>query len=131
MDIPLWRGWRWRCLPAELVSLIVGSHVNVMSSKLRRRCQVTPPFLMMWLLIVLFGCPLCIFDFIGDSGHFCVCVYVCESLQSCLTLWDSMDSSRPGSSVRGDSPAKNTAVGYHAYLQVCLWHNHKHIWLLT
>ena len=37
--------------------------------------------------------------------------------QSCLTLCDHMDCSRPGSSVRGDSPGKNTGVGSHALLQ--------------
>ena len=31
--------------------------------------------------------------------------------QSCLTLWDPMDCSLPGSSVHGDSPGKNTGVG--------------------
>ena len=38
-------------------------------------------------------------------------------LQSCQTLWDPMDCSPPGSSVCGDSPGKNTAVGCHALLQ--------------
>ena len=37
--------------------------------------------------------------------------------QLCLILWDSMDCSLPGSSVRGDSPGKNTGVGCHALLQ--------------
>ena len=37
--------------------------------------------------------------------------------QSCLTLWNPMDSSPPGSSVQGDSPGKNTGVGCHALLQ--------------
>ena len=37
--------------------------------------------------------------------------------QSCLTLCDPMDYSLPGSSVHGDSPGKNTGVGYHALLQ--------------
>ena len=32
-------------------------------------------------------------------------------LQSCLTLWDTMDYSSLGSSVCGDSPGKNTGVG--------------------
>ena len=35
----------------------------------------------------------------------------------CLTLWDPMDCSPPGSSVQGESPGKNTGVGYHAFLQ--------------
>ena len=30
---------------------------------------------------------------------------------TCLTLWDPMDYSPPGSSVHGDSPGKNTGVG--------------------
>ena len=33
--------------------------------------------------------------------------------QSCLTLCDLMDCSPPGFSVHGDSPGKNTGVGYH------------------
>ena len=31
--------------------------------------------------------------------------------QSCLTLWDPVDCSLPGSSVHGGSPGKNTGVG--------------------
>ena len=37
--------------------------------------------------------------------------------KSCLTLWDPMDSSPPGSSIHGDSPCKNTGVGCHFHLQ--------------
>ena len=37
--------------------------------------------------------------------------------QLCPTLWDSRDCSPPGPSVYGDSPGKNTGVGYHALLQ--------------
>ena len=43
--------------------------------------------------------------------------YVCMCDQSCLTLCDPMDCSPPGSSVHGDSPGKNTGVGYHGLLQ--------------
>ena len=39
------------------------------------------------------------------------------SAKSCLTLWDPMDCSLPGSSVHGDIPGKNTGVGCHALLQ--------------
>ena len=39
------------------------------------------------------------------------CVYLVA--QSCLTLCDIMDCSPPGSSVRGDSPGKNTGVGHY------------------
>ena len=55
----------------------------------------------------------------------CVCIYIYICLhavlslitQSFLTLWDPLDCSLPGSSVHGDSPGKNTGVGYHALLQ--------------
>ena len=42
---------------------------------------------------------------------------LCLVAQSCLTLCDLMDCSPPGSSVRGDSPSKNTGVSFHALLQ--------------
>ena len=42
---------------------------------------------------------------------------VCLVFQLCPTLWDLMDYSPPGSSVHGDSSAKNTGVGCHALLQ--------------
>ena len=38
-------------------------------------------------------------------------MYMCLVTQSCPTLCDPMDCSLPGSSVNGDSPSKNTAVG--------------------
>ena len=44
------------------------------------------------------------------------CVHA-KLLQSCPTLCDPMDCSPPGFSVHGDSPGKNTGVGYHALLQ--------------
>ena len=42
---------------------------------------------------------------------------LCLVAQSCLTLCNPMDCSLPGSSVHGDSPGKNTAVGCHSLLQ--------------
>ena len=36
---------------------------------------------------------------------------------SCPTLCDPMDCSLPGSSVHGNSPGKNTGVGFHSLLQ--------------
>ena len=45
----------------------------------------------------------------------CVCVLVVTQL--CLILCKSMDCIQPGSSVHGDSPGKNTGVGYHSLLQ--------------
>ena len=41
---------------------------------------------------------------------------LCLVSQSCLTHWDPMDCSLPGSSVHGDSAGKNTGVGCHALL---------------
>ena len=50
--------------------------------------------------------------------HFCTqALCVCLVAQSCPTLCDPMDCTLPGSSVHGDSPAKNTGVGCHAFLQ--------------
>ena len=40
-----------------------------------------------------------------------------KSLQSYPTLCNPLDHSTPGSSVHGDSPGKNTTVGYHALLR--------------
>ena len=37
--------------------------------------------------------------------------------QSCLTLCDPMDCISPGSSVHGDSPGKDTGVGWHCLFQ--------------
>ena len=46
-----------------------------------------------------------------------VCVYA-QLLQSCLTLYNAMDCSSPGSFLHlWDSPGKNTGVGCHALLQ--------------
>ena len=42
---------------------------------------------------------------------------LCLVAQSCPAYCDPMDSSPPSSSVHGDSPGKNTAVGCHALLQ--------------
>ena len=42
---------------------------------------------------------------------------LCLFPQSCSTLCNTMDCSPPGSSVHGNSPGKNTAVGCHALLQ--------------
>ena len=43
-------------------------------------------------------------------------VMLCSLSQSCPTLCDPMDCSPPGSSIRGDSPGKNTGVGCYAFL---------------
>ena len=42
---------------------------------------------------------------------------VCLVTQLCLTFCDPTDCSRPGSSVHGDTPGKNSGVGCHAFLQ--------------
>ena len=46
-----------------------------------------------------------------------VCVLGVKSLPWCLSLWNPMDCSPPGSSVQGTLPGKNTGVGCHALLQ--------------
>ena len=45
------------------------------------------------------------------------CCAVLSLVLSHVWLCDPMDCSPPGSSVHGDSPDKNTGVGYHALLQ--------------
>ena len=51
----------------------------------------------------------------APSVPLCCC---CLVAQLCPTLCDPRDCSPPGSSVRGDSPVKNTGVGCHSLLQV-------------
>ena len=46
---------------------------------------------------------------------------LCLVAQLCPTLCDPVDCSPPGSSVHGDSPCKNTGVGWHALLQGIFW----------
>ena len=45
------------------------------------------------------------------------CAVLCLIAKPCLTLYDPMNCSPPGSSVHGVSPGKNTRVGCHALLQ--------------
>ena len=45
------------------------------------------------------------------------CAVLCLVTQSCPILCDPMDCNQPCSSIRGDSPDKNTGVGSHALLQ--------------
>ena len=47
--------------------------------------------------------------------HIYIYAVLCLVTQSCLTLWDPLDS--PGSSVHEDSPGKNIEVGCHVLLQ--------------
>ena len=42
---------------------------------------------------------------------------LCSPVQWCPTLCDPGNCSLPGSSVLGDSPGKNTGVGFHVLLQ--------------
>ena len=46
----------------------------------------------------------------GFSDSVLACCMNAKLLQLCLTLWDPMDFSPPGSSVYGDSPVKNIGV---------------------
>ena len=45
------------------------------------------------------------------------CTVLCLVTQSCLTLFNPVDCSPPGSSVHGDSAGKNTGVCCHAFCQ--------------
>ena len=47
----------------------------------------------------------------------CMRTLLCLVAQSHLTLCNPTDCSRPGSSVHGESPSKNSGVGCHALLQ--------------
>ena len=51
-----------------------------------------------------------ILSFLCRISKWLCCVVLCFITQSCLTLCDPMDCSQAGSSVRGDSPGRNTAV---------------------
>ena len=44
-------------------------------------------------------------------------MHECMHAQLCLTLWNLMDCSPPGSSVHEDSPGKNTEVSCHTLIQ--------------
>ena len=50
-------------------------------------------------------------------------VCLCLATQSCPTLCNLVDCSTPGFSVHGDSPGKNTSVGWYALLQarILVW----------
>ena len=55
-----------------------------------------------------------VFFFFSILFHYSL---LCLVIQSCLTLCNPMDWGPPGSSVHGNSPGKNTGVGWHALLQ--------------
>ena len=57
---------------------------------------------------------LCCDFYIYIFGH---CAVMCLVTQLCPTLCDPTDCSPPDSSVLGDSPGKNTEVGFYALLQ--------------
>ena len=69
---------------------------------------------------LLMGSPIMISEIKQNRKSYCAIIYltVCVSMflvaQSCLTLYNPMDCSLPGSSVRGSSPGKNTRVDCHA-----------------
>ena len=44
-------------------------------------------------------------------------MHICTHVCMCPTLYGPVDCSPPDSSVRGDSPGKNTRVGCHSLLQ--------------
>ena len=58
---------------------------------------------------------MCKLEFVRESPK--LWVKLCLVTQWCLTLCDPIDCSPPGSFVHGNSPDKNTRVGFHALLQ--------------
>ena len=61
----------------------------------------------MYLCIIVL---MCIYIISCMYIHICV---LCLVAQSCLTLYNPMYCSPPGSSIHEDSPGKNTGVGGH------------------
>ena len=59
----------------------------------------------------------CVFMSVCIQMYMYMCAVLYLVARLCLTLWDLMDCSPPGSSVNGISPGKNTRVGCHAFLQ--------------
>ena len=67
-------------------------------------------------MIDLMGKPVITWTHLGKSAMFHHAAAAAKSLQSCLTLFDHMDCSLPGSSVPWDFPGKSTGVGCHCLL---------------
>ena len=82
----------------------LGMHQCIMDSLGKVKCILTS-----WSRTTIENC--------GDPVHQIACAVPCLVTQSCLTLFDPIDCSLPGSSVHGDSPGKNIGVGCHALLQ--------------
>ena len=76
------------------------------------KCKCWTSLVVQWLRIHLPATLAC-------NGHTLPveCVCVCLVTQSCPTLCNPIDCSRPGSSFHGDSPGKNTGMGCHVLLQ--------------
>ena len=113
---PFCRGWnsynRRRCQQQSSLPLGLSHPCKPHASNVGTHCKpcyVSPLIGFRWLPF--------------PSLHYVKGAVLCcaKSLRSCPTLWDPMDCSLPGSSVHGDSPGKNTGVGYapppHAVLQ--------------
>ena len=70
--------------------------------------------------LVPHSCSICAHGLILSGKHrskYLISTVLCLVAQLCPTLGDTMNCSPPGSSVYGDSPGKNTRVGYHDLLQ--------------
>ena len=80
---------------------------------------------LIWNLFSVFEDTVCNRGLLTAPSYLCVsilislyeCCAVLSLVLSHVWLCDPMDCSPPGSSVHGDSPDKNTGVGYHALLQ--------------
>ena len=65
-------------------------------------------------------CSVCAHSLVLSGKHrskYLISTVLCLVAQLCPTLGDTMNCSPPGCSVYGDSPDKNTRVGYHDLLQ--------------
>ena len=78
-------------------------------------------FLFQGILLIQGSNPylLCLLHWESDSLslHYLSYAVLCLVSQLCLTLYDHMDCSPPGSSVHGDSPGKNKGVACHTPIQ--------------
>ena len=79
-------------------------------------CSILGPSVLCWAIYTFWILWLILLE-VGKCDQLGKCSVLCLVAQLCLTLCDSTDCRSPGSSVHGDSPGKNTEVGYHALLQ--------------
>ena len=77
--------------------------------------QTEPSKYLLFFLSLLQNLKSCYLHDMESQGH---CALLCLVPQSCPTLCNPMDCSLLGSSAHGDSPGKNTGVGFYGLFQV-------------